>query len=258
MNNDLKTLQEKLISMIFIIDEFCKKYNIEYQLEGGTALGAYRHHGIIPWDDDIDISMDIKEYKRFCKLFIANPPKGMALQIHKTDKNYVNGYGKIRDLNSITAEERIGAEYKYQGLFVDVFPYEEVNPTLLKVSHLFFHRIQFSIIRKRFKQSSALSLILNFFYYLSVIGDSFIRILTKFTPTTYSYTYGCNIYAKMGQWRQDTFWPTKEMVFEGKKLPVPGKVEDFLEAKYGNYMELPPEEERNHVHYLNYKIFDIE
>ena len=67
-NYDLRKVQLHLLGMLNKIDVFCKENNIKYTLDGGTALGAYRHNGFIPWDDDLDIAMDIEDYKKFCLL----------------------------------------------------------------------------------------------------------------------------------------------------------------------------------------------
>lgn len=258
MERDLHKLQTRLTELLFIVDDFCKKNKINYMLEGGTALGAYRHGGFIPWDDDIDISMDYSEYKRFCKLFIENPPQGMALQVHSSDKNYINGYAKIRDLNSFIIEDRVEIDCKYHGLFIDVFPYEYVNPRLWRISHVLFHRIQFSLVETKSDKLGILSFALNTFYYISLFVDCIFRCLTKWLPTTYSYTYGCNIKAHMGQWDKSTFFPTKEMNFEGRLLPVPGKIEEFLKNKYGDYLTLPPEDQRNHIHCNGFELYNDE
>lgn len=251
---DLKELQHRLTIILFAIDDFCKENNIPYYLESGTALGAIRHKGFIPWDDDVDIMMDRKDFVRFCKLFSHNPPKGLALQIHKTDHNYINGYAKVRDLYTETKEDRINIEYKYNGLFVDIFPYEKVNPFLLRLSHVFFHRTMFWLVSKKGSRNGAISLLLNMNYVLSLIFDSFCRLLSKILPTTYSYTYGCNVYALKGQFMEEYFTPARYLSFEGRLLPVPNNVEKFLESLYGDYMVIPQENQRPHPHYIDCKV----
>ncbi len=253
---ELRELQIRLTNILFAIDDFCKEYNIPYYLEGGTALGAVRHKGFIPWDDDIDISMDRKDYKRFCKLFSDNPPKGLVIQTHKTDHNYINGYAKVRDLNTETKEDRINIDYKYKGLFVDIFPYEDVNPALLRISHIFFHRSLFWLVSKRGGRIGVVSTVLNFLYIVSQIFDCLCRFLSKFLPSTYSYSYGCNIYAFKGQLKREYFAPFRLMEFEGRLLPVPNQVEKFLESLFGDYMVLPPEDQRPHPHYVDCKVFE--
>lgn len=253
---ELNELQCRLSTILFAIDDFCKKNKINYYLESGTALGAVRHKGFIPWDDDIDISMDINDFKRFCQLFEAEPPEGLAIQTHHTDMNYINGYAKVRDLGTRTNEDRINIEYKYNGLFVDVFPYEHVNPFCLRISHLLLHRPMFKLVKSKGKRFGFVSLLLNCLYVISLIFDSFMRLLSHVLPTTYSYSYGCNIYAFKNQFSKDMFAPAKYMEFEGRQLPVPGKVELFLERLYGDYMTLPPVDQRPKPHYIDYQILD--
>ena len=251
---ELRDLQHELMNMLLVVDLFCKKNGIEYCIESGTALGAKRHSGFIPWDDDLDICMDRSEYIKFCKLFIENPPEGLELQTHSTDKRYVNGYAKIRHLYSKTKEDRININYKHQGLFLDVFPYEQVNPFLLKISHLCFHRILFYLVSRKPDKLGFLVIVLNFFYYIAVTFDKIFRLITKILPSTYSQTYGCNIYAKMGQYNKEMFFPCKVVNFEGHRVPGPSKIEEYLNTTYGDYMKLPPIEQRNHVHYNSFTI----
>lgn len=250
----LSDLQYELTNILLVVDRFCKKNGIEYSIESGTALGAKRHGGFIPWDDDLDICMDRREYIKFCKLFIENPPEGLELQIHSTDKRYVNGYAKIRHLYSNTTEDRININYKHQGLFVDVFPYEQVNPFLLKISHLCFHRILFYLVSIKPGKFGFLIIVLNFFYYIAVFFDNIFRIITKILPSTYSQTYGCNIYARMGKYKKEMFFPCKDIYFEGHIVSGPSKIEEYLTAAYGDYMKLPPVEQRNHIHYNSFTI----
>lgn len=253
MKNEKRDLQIRLYGILVKVDAFCKANNIEYTLEGGSALGAYRHNGFIPWDDDLDIGMDINSYKRFCKLFVVNPPVGLALQTHQTDKNYINGFAKIRDLRTVSSEERIGADYKYKGLFIDVFPYEYVNPFVLRFSHIFFHRLQFWIVSKRVGRRDVLHYLLQVLYFVSECVDNILRQFSRILPKTYSYSYGCNAKARMHQYTKCMFFPTRNLKFEDNIYPCPGQIEEYLKNTYGNYMELPPIEERVNQHFVDFK-----
>ena len=142
----LRKLQHRLYDMLVEFDTFCKDNNIKYTLEGGTALGAYRHKGFIPWDDDIDIAMDIKEYHRFCKLFKENPTTNLRLQDNSTDSLYWNGFAKIRDTHSSFVEHGKQIVYKENGCFIDIFPLECAFPFLIGVYHL-IHRPLFMLAK---------------------------------------------------------------------------------------------------------------
>ena len=95
--SELRVIQLRMLDILLKIDAFCKQYGINYWLEGGYYVGAVRHGGFIPWDDDLDIGMDRRDYLKFKKLFLANPISGFHLQCHKTDKAYVAGYAKVRE-----------------------------------------------------------------------------------------------------------------------------------------------------------------
>ena len=93
----LRKHQMKMVEILCVIDKICKKHKINYWLSSGTLLGAVRHHGFIPWDDDLDIEMLAEDYKRFLSVIQSELPNDLVLQSYKTDPNYVAPY-----VNSVT------------------------------------------------------------------------------------------------------------------------------------------------------------
>ena len=243
--SELRRLQLRLSSMLKELDSFCKKYDIKYTLEAGTVLGAYRHKGFIPWDDDIDISMDLKEYKRFCKLLADNPTPNLRLQSHETDRLYLNPYAKVRDVHSSIKEQGVGVVYKENGCFIDVFPLEAAFPTLIAIYHI-LHKPLFILEHKALHKHRLIVFFANFYYQFLKVFMFFFRIISKlFGSKSYSYSYGSNLYTFKYQHRKEVFQPSKEMLFEGELYPVPGKTEEYLSTRYGkSYMQLPKEEDR--------------
>jgi lipopolysaccharide cholinephosphotransferase len=121
----LRTLQIIELEILLELDRVCRKHNISYFLCSGTLLGAARHKGFIPWDDDVDVGFLRKEYERFCKVFDSEiDTKKFFLQTWRTDKYYRWNYGKIRRLG--TEYVRAGQEHmKYvTGVSIDIFPYD--------------------------------------------------------------------------------------------------------------------------------------
>lgn len=121
----LRRLQMVELDILLELDRVCRKNNISYFLCGGTLLGAVRHGGFIPWDDDVDVGFFRDDYERFCQVFPkeANSSR-YFLQTWKTDKYYRWNYGKIRRLG--TEYIRAGQEHmKYKtGISIDIFPYD--------------------------------------------------------------------------------------------------------------------------------------
>ena len=119
---DLKALQNKELEILLAVHEACKKLGIEYMMQFGTLLGAVRHKGFIPWDDDIDIVMTIDNYDRFIKEAPAVLPDNLIIQHWSTDPNCPNIFAKVRDKNT-TFLEKIYVDLDIcQGVFIDIFP----------------------------------------------------------------------------------------------------------------------------------------
>ena len=117
--------QLRMLEMLTFLDVFCRDHNICYWLDSGTLLGAMRHQGFIPWDDDTDVCMPYEDYKRFVKLFGNKQIGDFVLQNHDTDPGYYRYWSVVRDLKSeyvhsddLYTEKSI----KYKGLQIDIFP----------------------------------------------------------------------------------------------------------------------------------------
>ena len=100
----LRRQQMVMLQMVKVLDAICKKHDIPYFLYGGTLLGAFRHDGFIPWDDDLDVAMLRRDYKRLLKVLPAELPDNIVLQTNDTDKNYFFFVGKLRDKRSFLDE----------------------------------------------------------------------------------------------------------------------------------------------------------
>ena len=123
MENNKRNLQLKILEMVKYLDQFCKENNIEYYIIYGSCLGAVRHKGFIPWDDDFDIGMTLENYNKFvdlCKTKLDT--NKYFLQTLDTDPNYYLSFAKLRDINTTLIEEKNkGISIQY-GVYVDIFP----------------------------------------------------------------------------------------------------------------------------------------
>ncbi|MCB1828331.1 MAG: LicD family protein, partial [Coxiellaceae bacterium] len=125
----LRQAQLVMLRMLKIFDHICKKHKLTYWLEAGTLLGAVRHHGFIPWDDDLDVSMLRKDYERFIRLAPDELPSDIFMQTEKSDPGYFNPAVplKLRDKNSLLIEpHEVEDKHIHQGIFIDIFPYDTV------------------------------------------------------------------------------------------------------------------------------------
>ncbi|HEY9551187.1 MAG TPA: LicD family protein, partial [Prevotella sp.] len=121
---NLRACQLKQLAILEEIDRICKRHGIEYWLDGGTLLGAVRHGGFIPWDDDIDIAMTLEDCRHFEAVAQDELPPHLFLQTRRTDPNVPQSMPKIRDLRSLYIESADTFEAEYsKGIFVDIFPF---------------------------------------------------------------------------------------------------------------------------------------
>ena len=123
----LRRQQLRMLELLEVIDVICRKHQIPYWLSSGTLIGAARHKGFIPWDDDLDIEMLRSDYLRLLKVLPQELPDNLALQTNETDPNYIFIYGKLRDKDSHLEEtnsyDRI---FHYTGIYIDIFPLEKI------------------------------------------------------------------------------------------------------------------------------------
>ena len=128
----LRKAQLRLLDMAIYLQETAKKIGVPCRLDGGNVLGAMRHGGFIPWDDDIDMVVDYKDFKRLCDYLKAHPHPQFVLQDNDTDPGVYKDWACLRDLksenrsnvNQKSADRRMHEAQKFRGLHVDIFPYE--------------------------------------------------------------------------------------------------------------------------------------
>ena len=241
-NIDPKTLREAQLIMLDSLIEFdriCKKYNFDYWLDSGTLLGAVRHKGFIPWDDDIDISMPVEDYRAFAKIAPKELPQDMFFQNKITDPTFPFDYMKIRSNRATIIEfhEKDKDITYHQGVFVDIFPMFAIKET--KLNHLFYE-YAFSTIRffsaKKFDCTRIRKVIKKSIEKLHLGWD-------KKDDT--SVIYSGKMPDVAGAFKYNAIYPLKKIEFEGFEFYAPNDPHHYLENIYSfNYMELPPIDKR--------------
>ena len=250
VKRNLRKCQLKQLDILVEIDRICKKHNIVYWLDGGSILGAVRHGGFIPWDDDIDLGMRQEDLDRFVEVAQTELPSHLFLQTKDSDPGQKEPIVKIRDLNSLYIEDTDVFSVDYQkGLFVDIFPfvdYPKVSRGLthdilkgLSVSHSILHR-QHYYSWKSFAE---------FFYFgmKNVVLNSLWNVLCRVMPDS---DYMGNIPINNGygiMHRKDSVFPVSDIQFEGMSFSAPNNPDAYLKDLYRNYMDVPPPEKR-HIH----------
>lgn len=249
------TLRELQLSELAILDEFdsiCKKYNLKYSLAGGTLLGAVRHKGFIPWDDDIDVCMPRPDYEKFRELFISN-----TLFLTK-DRGRGAKYPFIKILSSKIKLEHDGFS-EVNNLWIDVFPIDGLPKNEKDLSHIYskseFYRniIGFNLVEDFNEYHGKHNKVVAYFIglFAKIYGKN--RALKKseklalkleYIKSDYvgAITWGC--YGVGERMLKSEYEQFTEMEFEGKKFSVMGCWDSYLRGIYGDYMKLPPEDKR--------------
>lgn len=250
---NLRKCQLKQLSILEEVDKICRKHSIEYWIDGGTLLGAVRHGGFIPWDDDIDIGMMRSEFEKFKKV-CHELPENLFFQTPETDNTWYP-VPKVRDLNSLYIEPLYSFREDYEkGIFIDIFPKELYPSAPVK----WMRKIQkclsksFSILHEKHHYSVRSTA--EFFYFGSqYLLNRFLWFLLNLCYKKGKYlgeeapTNGPGFIHTLAA----TF-PLKEMEFEGKKFFGPNNPDEYLKERYGDYMILPPENKRQ-IHGLFYQ-----
>lgn len=251
----LRNLQLVELEMLIEVDRICRKHHIQYTLDSGTLLGAIRHGGFIPWDDDADIVMLRSEYDRFyeaCKTDLDT--ERFFLQEHRTDPYYRWGYSKIR--RNGTAFLREGQEHIkcHSGVFVDIFVYDNVPDNfLVRRLHLLFctfiRKIQYSEVGKLRERNVVFKCMYKLINHISL--DTCFDWLEKIADRTNKKRtqlvrhLTCN-YRKECRYGipRECYDDFIEMQFEGHWFKISKKYDKYLSVMFGDYMVLPPEDER--------------
>lgn len=236
----LRRQQMRMLEILKEIDRICKKYGIQYWLSSGTLIGAARHGGFIPWDDDLDIEMMRDDYERLMEVLPSELPTTMALQTHETDPTYFFYYAKIRDRRSLLAEgNNYDRMWKEQGIYIDIFPLEKQPLAIHKISEKTVGHM-YKIWRTSKNDTISIRRVMRWFHFNRRFVFPVLRLLCRLSCTDV-ITSGMGIPYHNPRFTKDIF-PLSTLKFEGIDFPVPHDYDHMLRLMYGNYMKLPSEE----------------
>lgn len=252
-NNVLKSLQSIELEILLEVDRICKKHNIKYFLVAGTLLGAIRHKGFIPWDDDVDICMPIEDYYKFCKVAKTELKKDYFLQNFKTDFSD-RWFAKVRKSNTTCIEKGYINSKIHQGIWIDIFPLIGVKNDQKWLDSV-TKKATFAkkLLSKRFSSTQAFKSLSIEKKILKFVPICIIRFVAELIYRTifkkyhkYDYCYYLWGDSKIrSRFKSDLFDNICEIEFEGHLLPAPERWNEYLSIVYGDYMTPPPPEKRN-------------
>jgi lipopolysaccharide cholinephosphotransferase len=250
----LAKLQLVELEILIEIDRICRKNNISYSLTGGTLLGAVRHGGFIPWDDDADISMLRREYIKFqeaCKTDLDK--ERFYFQDIENTLGYRWGYGKVRRKNSIFLRESQEDMPYEQGIFVDVFPRDSVpNNVILRNIHTFYcftvRKIMWSAVGRKTVKNPLIKKWYALLYTLTKNNiPTVYKRLVKHSgnnKTTYVRALTFPLPNNQVGYKREWYKAYTDIEFEGHTFQVEASYKIWLEKEFGDYMKLPPVEKR--------------
>lgn len=249
----LRRHQLRMLEILVVIDKICQRHQIPYWLSSGTLIGAVRHNGFIPWDDDLDIEMMRSDYLRLLEILAKELPDWLALQTDETDPNYFFFYAKVRDRRSYLNEgNNYDRMWKEQGIYIDIFPMEE-HPiwlhrlTELSVGHMY------KVWRKSKDDAKSIKRVRRIFNINNRYVFPFLRRFLR-NPHSTLLTSGMGIPFHNPRYAEDIF-PLTEHTFEGYSFPVPHNYDHHLRCIYGDYMQLP-DIDSIHPHTYHVEIYD--
>lgn len=250
VTHDIRKLQLEQLKMLFEVDRICKKYGLKYMLFAGTCLGAVRHKGFIPWDDDLDVIMLREDYDKF----LDAAERELDIDTYYMQKEYsehwMGCFSKIRKNNTAFMEKVIPKDSEqHQGIYIDIFPCDNLSDSKLVARLQFLASkiviakcltkkgyITYSSIKKVFM---ALCKLLPF--------ELFKKLAMKRKAANSKYVH--SFFAASRSFRKSVyprkwFTETKQLSFEGADYPVSAYYDDLLKVLYGDYMTLPSAEDR--------------
>lgn len=265
----LREVQMAELEILLIFDEFCKKNDLHYVLYYGTLLGAVRHQGFIPWDDDIDVAMPRPDYERMLKLYYEDHQdlgRNLYMLSGEHDDDFAFAYAKIARTDSEILPESKLYEHEGEGIWIDIFPIDgfpglDEQPAYLEKVGEYRRNIGRAITipgtvrgnESKWKAIARIPVV------LLARMKGYRKYRDELIELAKSYPFETSEYVGLATWNDNSsalvmkrseFVKYTTLPFEGHDLPVFEDYNDFCTRRYGkNYMELPPESARQ-SHYI--------
>lgn len=253
--------------MLLNLKEFirvCDKHNLRYFLVTGSALGAVRHQGFIPWDDDIDVAMPRPDAMKL--LALKDEFKApYFLQHYKTDKGYAYPFMKLRNSNTTYIENNFAYHNINHGIWIDIFILDGMSKTPKlknKLKNHLYWPLFYLVFAANFYQKPRLKTFIPqiLLYLVSILllpfklGNWLIKAIDKsMARIKYDEAYLVGAYLLWGGNKEampkELYGKGKKVLFEGVEVMIPEKCDEYLTRRFGNYMELPPENKRYGHHH---------
>lgn len=250
----LERLQQVEMEMLALLDHICTEHGIHYYLAAGTCLGAMRHAGMIPWDDDIDVYLHREDYEKLAKILPGALPAGYFYQSAETDPAYLYPFAKIRKDGTAFVQEALRDLRMHHGIYIDLFPVDGAPKSALlrqwqRAKMFFLKRVSIGHILPRKVERIAYGLL-----YKLVPRIKWQRKYDRYCRRYDSLKTGYSLCAASDYaYRRElvpraVYGDGKRMPFGTLSLPVPDDAETYLTTMYGDWRTPPPPEARLSQH----------
>lgn len=249
MEYDKRKLQLKILEMAKYIDKLSRENDIEYFLIYGTCIGAVRHKGFIPWDDDFDIGMTYDNYLKFIKVCDEKLDKeNYFLQTYKSEKNYYLSFAKMRDLSTTLIEAHNENIDMHKNVYIDIFPFvgypnKNLQRKIFKLGRAFMLSANINVINNKFLYNTSRLII-------KIFGKKKILKVTRKYCSKFDIKkceYVCSVCdgdsITRNLFKKEWIEKVKYVEFEDTKLPIPFNYDEVLKTTYNDYMTIPSQEE---------------
>ena len=240
MDEKLKQLQAVMLEMLKLVDKICRDNDIKYSLCSGTLLGAVRHKGFIPWDDDLDIRMTRDNYDKFLDVWEKLRPEGYELQNKENTPIFPQSFSKIRKNNTTFIQHEWEKGMYNTGIFIDIFPLDRIPEKKLPKTIFLFRTYKYLMYTRETLYSEESELI---------------RFAMSFLMKLTSHNRRMKYRKKYIDWLKKLD-KDKSLKCIGIEMPsmlkvafLPDMWHEFLSAMFGDYMTLPPEDQRYWQHH---------
>lgn len=252
------------LDLITELDRICKKHDLPYFMVGGTLIGAVRHNGFIPWDDDIDVGMLWEDYQKLRQACDQDLDPAYMLHDWYSDPNSPHPFFKLKIRGTHYREELSGNSKMDDGIFIDIFPFDNVPDNKLAqrlqamerkiIRKILLVRCGFVLDGGSLPKKIVYGLLKVLSYIRSVEGwkKRFEKVRTRYNNKKTPFVVNmCGAYSYEKEKKPRTMMEnTVSHAFEDRQFSIPADYDTYLRGCYGDYMQLPPEEKRVGIHHV--------